>query len=496
MTSSEKNMRILLINLPSERGKRAHFGRLSFQRGTNYGILAIGSILKEYGHHVQLFDPQLWQNVEQKEHQYQKILLSDRWDVIGFSCLTGFSYPYLLKWARIARRLLPKANLIAGGQHHVGEIPARALEECSALDAVVCGEGELPMLQILKTLDDGEPITQIPSVVTREMPLPRYSNSELTTLPTLDYSIYPELKEFPASVEFARGCPFGCSFCVSTNISFRRRSPKSLSTEIKSVCESYNTDSLPMYLETPVFLASHKYLMGLHSMFSKMGISPIWRTETRVDVIPPSYVSLLWDCGLRIIDLGLETASPYMLRLMNKTPNPNRYLSKASKLLKALRRKGIFAKVNILFYAGESPDTISETKAFLDAHRDTIGAISAYPLMMYPGIEGMDRMQQIIAGSGGSLVEDEVWLRRHLTPVNVSRYYTYFDIMEIAHDWEQEFQTAEEYYYQRRFGYFAPGVSYKDFIKQVLEAGVQSFPFGLARESHEPAVHTNFSISQ
>lgn len=54
----------------------------------------------------------------------------------------------LLSWAREAR---PKAALLAGGPHPT-HLAADVFQECPALDAIVKGEGELPLLGVMEAL--------------------------------------------------------------------------------------------------------------------------------------------------------------------------------------------------------------------------------------------------------------------------------------------------------------------------------------------------------
>ena len=473
-------MRILLVNLPVERGKRGHFGKLPFQHPTNYGLMAVGSVAAQRGYEVSVFDPRVDCSAAaipgDYESSFASLASSQEWDLIGFSCISGFSYPTLAIWTGIAKESSLGAFLIAGGQDHVGKMPRITLAENPALDGVAVGEGESVILAVAQELSEGRRPRDCAGLITRDDSV-LGAAARVTDLPALQYSLCNGFERLPASVEFARGCPFACNFCVSAGSVLRRRSPGDLVEQIRHAVVEYGQSDLPLYLEAPIFVASRRYLVAFREALRMADIAPEWRAETRVDTINPSDAGLLWDCGMRVVDLGLETASPQMLSLMRKTRDPRKYLSNASALIAALSSVGIFVKVNVLFFPGETPSTIAETRNFLLRHRAHIGAVAAYPLLLYPGIEGEARIRSILAEHGGSLVRDPDWTRRHLTPVNVSRHYGHADLLEVAHSLEQEFQDMEGYFYQRRFGYFSPRVNFDEFLESVSRLGPDLFPF-------------------
>jgi hypothetical protein len=54
-----------------------------------------------------------------------------------------------------------------------------------------------------------------------------------------------------------------------------------------------------------------------------------------------------------------------MIEGMKKSSRADRYLSKASTLLRACRDHGILVKVNVLLYAGETIQTLEQTSDWL-----------------------------------------------------------------------------------------------------------------------------------
>ena len=107
---------------------------------------------------------------------------------------------------------------------------------------------------------------------------------------------------------------------------------------------------------------------------------------------------------------------------MHKTNNPKRYLQKAEKLFTALAEKGIWNKLNIMLYAGETPETLEETRKWLLTHKSCIKGISANPLVIYlNGFESTmaycDEMERI---TGCQIDRNSI----------LSQGYTYIDLSE------------------------------------------------------------------
>jgi hypothetical protein len=204
-----------------------------------------------------------------------------------------------------------------------------------------------------------------------------------------------------------------------------------------------------------------------------------WRTETRVEYLTPQRVPLLAAAGLRVIDLGLESACPEILLRMGKTRNPVVYLQKAAQGLQAAYEAGILVKLNILFYVGETRETLRTTLAFLEDHLPYVSSVSAYPLLLYPGSSLESGIADDIAQVGGSIVHTASWEQRHLWPVNVSSEWSYEDLQEVGLQFTKAFQTQETFFHKKQYGYFSPAVSEEMFSSAVQHLGREHLPFSL-----------------
>lgn len=467
-------LRAVLISLAAPQGKRKHFGKLPFQRSFNFGLLSIASYAIENGHDVEVWD--MMDPDFKDEWKFASALQAARPNLVGISCISGFTYPSLLSVSKAVKKALPDVFLVVGGKDHVGNIPNVVLDEVPELNAVVSGYGEEPFLALL---DSGchASTPQIPGVTFRGQPCETTHSQGSLFLPFLNYGQFHNYRSLPPSLEIGRGCPFHCLFCSSAESRFVRRTPEELAAQMYQACVAYDDPNLRIYLEAPLATFSRQYLLSLRKELGELGISPTWRTECRVDSLNPGLVDMLAEAGCRVLDLGLESASPKMLEWMKKGIDPLKYLQSSSTLLPMLASAGIFSKVNILFFAGENHETLNSTYEYLDKQRKNIGAIAAGPLFLYPGIAGESRIREILCNEGGGVVETADWLAKHIAPISPSHSLGYDELIDTSIKWERDFQSAYSYWYHRQWGYFTPNVSYKEFAEAVGMAGTEHFPF-------------------
>ena len=478
-------MDILLVHVPASVGKKSHDTAFSFSKSINYGLLSIGTYLKGKGHDVKILDHRDKSNDEYIS-EIKKSIYTCNPLAVGLFCISGFSYPNLIEYSNSIKKIFPDIPIIAGGKDHVGLIAESLLEECSSIDIVVLGEGEEVTNLILNSIKSGRPYNEIPNIFYRESKLHRKSicNHKIAfaDLPLLDYTLYPNGKSFPPSIEISRGCPFKCNFCVSARTKVRKKSISEIIQEIILLSSFYGDRNIKIYFETPIMLFTSKEIDELVNFRKKSGIDFRWRTETRVEYLQSHSIERLAEAGLKVIDMGLESGSPQILLRMNKANNPATYLTSAIKVLKKANSQNILIKINILFYVGENKDTISETLAFLEANQDYIKSVSAYPLIGFPcetfGVEFLNELSHF----GGSIVRDSEWASRKLFPINPSSELSYKDLQKVSKLICKSYQSIDDFFMQKQYGYFSPNISFDDFLNAAEKHGFCDMPFYASNE--------------
>lgn len=199
-----------------------------------------------------------------------------------------------------------------------------------------------------------------------------------------NYKLLNNFKDYQPSIEICRGCGNKCSFCLEKDypISIIKQ-PKDVIEEAKQVCDMYGTEFLNFYFQASIFNPSLSWANEFLNLYKKYNMKFKWRFETRVDSINLNVIELLSLSGLKVIDLGLESASITQIERMNKSKYPADYLLNAQKLLKKLYECNVWSKLNILLYIGETHQTISETIGWLDQQKKYIKGVSVNPFILY-----------------------------------------------------------------------------------------------------------------
>jgi hypothetical protein len=78
---------------------------------------------------------------------------------------------------------------------------------------------------------------------------------------------------------------------------------------------------------------------------------------------------------------------------------------------------------------------------------------------------------------GGSLLNTNEWVSRHLIPVSPSLDFTYEELHEVGILLGKSFQTAETFYLQKSQGYYSPGTTYREFEKSAVKHNIRKLPF-------------------
>ena len=199
-----------------------------------------------------------------------------------------------------------------------------------------------------------------------------------------NYTLLNNFKEYQPCIEICRGCGRKCEFCLEKNYPVSEiKSPLDTILEIKEVCNTYDNNNLNFYFEASIFNPSIEWAKSFYKYYKEYEMNFKWRFETRVDTINLESISILSKAGLKVIDLGLESASPTQLMRMGKTKNPQIYLNKAENLIKEMHNMGIWAKLNILLYIGETNESINETTNWLDRNSNYFKGVSVNPLILY-----------------------------------------------------------------------------------------------------------------
>ncbi|MBK7583776.1 MAG: radical SAM protein [Myxococcales bacterium] len=273
-----------------------------------------------------------------------------------------------------------------------------------------------------------------------------------------------DYREFQPSVEVSRGCGMGCVFCAeATEPLAALMDADTLAEEFVQLVKHYASRDIHPYLEASLFRPSSEWSARLGRALQRRNVALAWRAETRVDTISTEQISALAEAGLRVLDLGLESASPEQLVRMRKTTKPDVYLRRASDLLHTCHASGIWTKVNVLLHPGETPATIAETEAWLEAHRNAIKGLSVGPTILFRYGQASLGLLREFATHGASATDPEALDRDGYASLHLSPAVSHEAAKSEALRLSRSFMSARDYFDLKSFSYFPRSFSWETF---------------------------------
>jgi len=275
---------------------------------------------------------------------------------------------------KIAKKVNKNIRTIMGGIHSTFMYP-QVLTEAPETDYVVRGEGEEVTVNLMKAIAAGNDkearseITGIAYIDEKGEVFATAAHPVIEDLDTLspdwslydwDKYIYTPLNCRLAVPNFARGCPFTCTFCSQWQFwrRYRARSPKNFVDEIEILVKKYNVGFFILADEEPT-INKQKFVSLCQELIDRK-LDVTWGINTRVTDImrDEDLLPFFRKAGLVHVSLGTEAASQMNLNRFRKetTIEENKYA------IKLLQKNGIVAEAQfVMGLEHETPESIEET---------------------------------------------------------------------------------------------------------------------------------------
>ena len=305
-----------------------------------------------------------------------------------------------LLWAKALKKHT-RARVILGG---VDPTFHPDLARQPGVDAIIRGEAEMVMLELMDRVDRGEDFCDLPGLVMfREGQLimnpmgPVVSDLDSMPFPDKDLYLarYKYFRDFPIKLFMAsRGCPHHCSYCANRGLRalypdpghyVRFKSPPYLVAEIKDVLQKYpariigfNDDLFALRMSwLSEFLPRYRQEIGL----------PFF-CNARIDNMTEEKAALLAESGCYTCWYGLESANPETRKNLLGRRMSNQAIRRGTE---ALHRHGITTlSYNIMNLPGETLEDGFQTLRFnIELQNDLAVATLFQP---FPGAELTDQL--------------------------------------------------------------------------------------------------------
>ena len=281
------------------------------------GIAYIASVLRDNGHEVKIVDF----NVTDEKVDYATF------DIVGISTDTSRYKSGLL----LAQEAKQAGCIVVMGGPHVSYRDEDTLRT-GFCDFVVREEGEQTMLELANTLGTEQAfsvqgISYLKNGAIQRTPSRGFINAIDDLVPARDLlamSSYRHLemgKRKMTSILTSRGCPFGCSFCCSTEFSgrkWRSRSPLKIVDEIEDIVANYNFNGIAFLDDN--FTLDPKRVIAICDEILRRKIDIYWWCFSRADTLLKNkeMIAKMADAGCKYIFIGFESWHQGTLDRYNK----------------------------------------------------------------------------------------------------------------------------------------------------------------------------------
>lgn len=290
---------------------------------SNPGIYSLKAYAEKYGAKPEMesrgFQIEIGEyTINNQPDEILKDIYTRKPDAIGFSCYI-WNIAYVLELVRDLPKVLPHAEIWLGGPE-VSYDAAQILSREPAVYGIMMGEGEETFLNIVRRYMDGSRSfgsvggTAVRDETGKAVENPLMRAVDMSSIPFL----YEDLKDFDNRIiyyESSRGCPFSCSYCLS-----------SLDKSVRFRDTDLVLKELDFFLENRVpqvkfvdrtFNCNRKHTMAIwrHIMEHDNGITN-FHFEISADLLNEEELKLL-SCmrpGLIQLEIGVQSTNPLTIK--------------------------------------------------------------------------------------------------------------------------------------------------------------------------------------
>jgi anaerobic magnesium-protoporphyrin IX monomethyl ester cyclase len=334
------------------------------------GLLAISTPLLDAGYEVRIIDSTI-------APDYKKRVMEEVKDALclGISLVTGPMISETVEICRAIKKWNRDFPVILGGWHP-SLLPSQTLE-AEYVDVVVRGQGEDSMLEVAQRLSDRAGLDDVHGIgfkrdgkphFTPERPLKSLDVMPAKAYHLADFDAYERVcgRRWAMYVS-SLACPFNCAYCTNAGVYGRKWNALPVEQVVQETIDLTRRYRLELlWMADDNFLVDLNRALEIAEGLIRSGGAFKWSVQATTNLtarLAVAELKLLRRSGLHQICQGIETASPTVMKLMNKGFQviPDIYESTARCV-----EAGVIPSFNIIFgFPGEGPKERRETIDFM-----------------------------------------------------------------------------------------------------------------------------------
>jgi len=317
-------------------------------------------------------------------------------DIVGIECYTP-QVELVEQVARVVKAHRPYCTVVLGGPHPTMD-PLDAVS-IPDVDLAVVGEGERTIVEVAKSVEPWRDLSEVKGIVYKKdgrtvENQPRSPIQNLDEIPFPAYHLFPVFKlslEIDAHgvmtrrhpympIITSRGCPFGCIYCHKVHgKTFRARSPENVLEEMRFLYNKYRVREF--HVEDDCFNLDMDRAKRFCDLVAESGLDIALKFPNglRADRIDEELMVKMKRAGTYSISLGVETASPRVMKTIGKSLDLQKVRDAVGLALKhGLQVRGFF----MIGFPGETKDDIRQTIDFaqsLGVHFASFSVATPFP---------------------------------------------------------------------------------------------------------------------
>ncbi len=309
-------MKIVLINPPLEMMRRFWFP---------LGIGYLASLLRKHGYEIEVVDC-IGSNIKRKD--FIDILKKSNAKCFGIGgIITAFNN--VSDIAGYIRENIPDAFIFAGNTvaYSIPEI----IFKHTAIDCIVCGEGEFTTLELMQAYQDGKGLSGIHGIIYKNHSDEICANpareaiGDIDSLPLPAWDLLPLENYFVnvghryCVVSSVRGCPYKCIYCCKTYMGYkiRYRSAQSIINELLEFHGRYKITKF--YFFDDLSTVNKDRMLEFCRLKMETALAPMsWTISARVNLVDEDIVNALKKAKCADVGFGLESMDQGILNEIGK----------------------------------------------------------------------------------------------------------------------------------------------------------------------------------
>lgn len=302
---------------------------------SNLAVYSLRAYAREYQEHICLLE----YTINHRMDYILQEIYKKQPDVLCFSCYI-WNFRYVQELVEEFHKLMPEVPIWVGGPE-VSYETETFLADYPMVKGAMVGEGEATFLDLCRHYADGALLEQMHGIVFRDA-----QGSLVHTMPGEPLSMdalpfcYEHLKDFENRIiyyETSRGCPFSCSYCLSSIEKGLRFRSRELVEEELNYFLAHKVAQVKFVDRT--FNCNHEHAMFIWNYLKEHdnGVTN-FHFEISADLLTEEELALIASMrrGLIQLEIGVQSTHGPTIKEIHRTMN----LSRLAQAVAQIRRMG------------------------------------------------------------------------------------------------------------------------------------------------------------